>query len=64
MIFDGVQVPVREGETIAAALFRAGRKPAYFCGIGVCFACLVTVNGKPAQRACLVLAREGDRVES
>ncbi|HEX6683400.1 MAG TPA: 2Fe-2S iron-sulfur cluster-binding protein [Candidatus Limnocylindrales bacterium] len=56
---------VREGETIAAALFRAGLRPPYFCGIGVCFACLVTVNGHPApRRACLDSARPDDEVTS
>jgi ferredoxin len=62
--YDGVDVEVREGETIAAALFRAGLQPRYFCGIGVCFACLVTVNGLPAQRACLVEAHPGDEVSA
>jgi ferredoxin len=56
MKYEGFEVPVKEGETIAAALFRAGLRPEYFCGIGICFACLVTVDGRPAQRACLVLA--------
>jgi ferredoxin len=64
MIVDGREVPVREGESIAAALFRAGLTPRYFCGIGVCFACLVTVNGRPAQRACMVTAGPDDKVES
>jgi hypothetical protein len=35
-----------------------------FCGIGVCFDCLVTVNGQPSVRACLAEARPGDRVET
>jgi predicted molibdopterin-dependent oxidoreductase YjgC len=34
-----------------------------FCGIGVCFDCLVMVNGRPNQRACLTEVRPGDRVE-
>ncbi|MGJ3226955.1 2Fe-2S iron-sulfur cluster-binding protein [Micromonospora aurantiaca (nom. illeg.)] len=29
----------------------------------MCFDCLVTVNGVPSQRACLVVARSGDVVE-
>jgi hypothetical protein len=29
----------------------------------VCFDCLVTVNGRPNQRACLVEVGPGDRVE-
>ncbi len=35
-----------------------------FCGIGVCFDCLVTVNGRPNQRACLVPARPGDDIRT
>jgi aerobic-type carbon monoxide dehydrogenase small subunit (CoxS/CutS family) len=64
VIYDGVKVEVRPGETIAAALFRAGMRPKYFCGIGVCFACLVTVDGRPAQRACLTLAAGAEEVAS
>jgi thioredoxin reductase len=30
------------------------------CGIGVCFDCLVTVNGTPGVRACLAEVRPGD----
>ena len=70
---DGTDIEALPGHTIAAALWRAGvmswrrtRKGAeprgVFCGIGVCFDCLVTVNGRPNQRACLVPARTGDVV--
>jgi aerobic-type carbon monoxide dehydrogenase small subunit (CoxS/CutS family) len=30
-----------------------------FCGIGVCFDCLVVADGRPNQRACLLPARPG-----
>lgn len=68
--FDGVGVVFRPGQTVGAALVAAGR-PAWrttrvrgarrgmFCGIGVCYDCLVTVGGQPNQRACLVLAEPG-----
>lgn len=62
--YDGQPIPDGEGQTIAAALLKAGRRPRVFCGIGICFECVVTVNGKPGQRACLAIARPGDRVES
>lgn len=62
-------VPFRAGETIAAALQRAGLTdlgPAvaglhgrYFCGIGTCQACLVSVNGASPVEACLTLAQDG-----
>ncbi|MDF5753726.1 (2Fe-2S)-binding protein [Spongiactinospora sp. TRM90649] len=71
IILDGGPVPVRLGQTIGAALHAAGirswqvtggRARGLFCGIGVCFECLVTVNGTPSLRACQVQARPGDRV--
>ncbi|MEU3463261.1 (2Fe-2S)-binding protein [Streptomyces sp. NPDC006733] len=70
---DGRAVPVLPGRSIAAALWAAGilawrttrvggRPRGAFCGIGACYDCLVTVNGVPNQRACLVPARPGDLV--
>jgi aerobic-type carbon monoxide dehydrogenase small subunit (CoxS/CutS family) len=66
---DGVAVPFEDGQTIGAALVAAGRRwhtsgRGIFCGIGICFNCLVTVNGQPALRACLVPARPDDEVRS
>jgi hypothetical protein len=34
-----------------------------FCGIGVCFDCVVTVDGVTDVRACLRRARGGERIE-
>lgn len=70
---DGRPVAALPGQTVAAVLWAAG-EPAWrrsrlggrprgvFCGIGVCFDCLVTVNGRPNQRACLTAIRPGDAV--
>ncbi|MEV7413741.1 (2Fe-2S)-binding protein [Streptomyces sp. NPDC089919] len=71
--FDGRAIEVQEGQSIAAALWgagvlswrttRGGGAPrGVFCGIGACYDCLVTVNGRANQRACLVPARPGDTV--
>ncbi|NDH63779.1 MAG: FAD-binding protein, partial [Alphaproteobacteria bacterium] len=72
--FDGREIEVLPGETIAAALAAAGvtavraarsgapRGP--FCGMGVCFDCLVTVDGRPSQRACLTKVAAGMDVRS
>jgi hypothetical protein len=71
--FDGVPVPVRPGETIGAALMRSGhrtlrlsrvdgRPRGVFCGIGVCYDCLVVVAGHGTVRACQRVARPGDEV--
>lgn len=67
--FDGRHIAHRPGQTVGAALvehdilaWRTTRHDArprgLFCGIGVCFDCLVTVDGTPNQRACLVPADE------
>jgi predicted molibdopterin-dependent oxidoreductase YjgC len=66
--FDGRAVGFSPGQTVAAALIasgvyswrttrRRGRPRGLFCGIGVCFDCLVTIDGDPNVRACLVAAR-------
>jgi predicted molibdopterin-dependent oxidoreductase YjgC len=72
--FDGSPVPFVEGQTVGAALWAhgirswrttrfGGRPRGLFCGIGICFDCLVVVNGRPNQRACLTEVRDGDIVE-
>jgi predicted molibdopterin-dependent oxidoreductase YjgC len=61
------------GQTIAGVLLGAGRREwrttsasgaprGVFCGIGVCFDCLVEVNGLRDVRACLRRAQDGDVV--
>ncbi|MFJ3991224.1 (2Fe-2S)-binding protein [Streptomyces sp. NPDC090032] len=73
--FDGARIAVLPGQTVAAALWSAGvtawrttrgtgEARGVFCGIGVCFDCLVTVNGRPNQRACLVPAEAGDDIRT
>ncbi|MFJ6669190.1 (2Fe-2S)-binding protein [Streptomyces sp. NPDC091383] len=70
IIVDEEPLPFVEGQTVAAALVAAGRvawrttrvrhRPrGVFCGIGVCFDCLVSIEGAGGQRACLVLAVAG-----
>ncbi|MEU9981680.1 (2Fe-2S)-binding protein [Streptomyces sp. NPDC050856] len=73
LTFDGRALTALPGQTIAAALWAAGvlawrttrhggAPRGAFCGMGVCHDCLVTVNGRPNQRACLRPARPGDTV--
>lgn len=73
--FDGRPVRSADGWTIGAALTAAGirswrttriaeRPRGLFCGIGVCFDCLVTVNGRHSVRACLAPARPDDDVRT
>lgn len=68
--FDGRPVRALSGQSIAAALWadgvlawrttRVGGRPrGAFCGIGACFDCLATVNGRANQRTCLLPAEPG-----
>jgi predicted molibdopterin-dependent oxidoreductase YjgC len=74
ILVDGVPLPAYEGETIAGALLASGRRAwrhtrhgqprGLYCGIGLCFDCLVTVNGTPNVRACLTPVGTGMVVET
>ncbi|AXB42322.1 (2Fe-2S)-binding protein [Amycolatopsis albispora] len=74
LTIDGEPVSGMDGQTIAGVLLASGRKawrtdPAgqprgVFCGIGVCFDCVVTVNALRDVRACRRRAREGDDVRT
>ena len=71
--FDGEPHVGQEGESLAAALCAAGRLtlgtgPAgtprgLFCGMGICQECIVTVDGKSGQRACMTTLAIGMQVE-
>ncbi|CAO3460079.1 SoxB-like sarcosine oxidase, subunit beta related [Azospirillum argentinense] len=72
--YDGERIPALAGETVAAALAahgvaayrhtRDGGRRGLYCGMGACFECLVTVDGKASQRACLTKVAEGQVVRS
>lgn len=40
-----------------------GKPRGLFCGIGACYDCLVTIDGQPNQRACLVEACDSMNIE-
>jgi hypothetical protein len=72
---DGRPIPFRPGQTVGGALVangivswrttrHAGRPRGLFCGIGICFDCLVVVDEAPNQRACFVRAEAGMRVST
>ena len=74
IVYDGLVLTALRGETIAAALCahgivqyrhtqRGGRRGIY-CGMGTCFDCLVTIDGKANQRACLAAVAPGQRIRS
>ena len=71
---DGAPLPAYQGETLAAAMLAAGRRVfrlaprtgsprGLFCGIGVCYDCLMVVDGRPNVRACMTPVSEGMRAE-
>ncbi len=70
---DGAPVPAAPGDSVAAAMLAAGiaafrhapvdggpRGP--WCAMGVCFECLVEIDGEPNRQACMTTVREGLRV--
>ena len=72
---DDCAARVRAGDTVAAALLSAGilasrvadvsgaaRAP--YCMMGVCFECLVTINGVGNRQGCLVPVAPGMRIET
>src|SRR5215468_2539186 len=74
ILVDGHETAAYEGESLAAALLASGRRftrftartgeaRGYFCGMGVCQDCLVTLDGLPNLRACMTPVRDGARVE-
>ena len=60
---DGEKVVAYPGETVAGAMLSGGKMRfgnscqknsprGVYCGIGICYSCLVTINTIPSQRAC------------
>lgn len=73
MWFEGRDLRVRKGLNVAAALLEAGighfretpvtaspRAP--FCMMGVCFDCLVVIDGVANQQSCMIEVRDGMRI--
>ena len=63
VMLDGDEVSVPEGVSVAAALLSLGKLPlrntrisgaprAPYCMMGLCFECLVEIDGVADQRAC------------
>lgn len=72
---DGRRIEARAGDTVAAAMLEAGmvtcrttpvsgapRSP--YCMMGVCFDCLVTIDGVGNRQACLVRVHDGMQIET
>jgi len=71
--FEGQPVTALEGDTVAAAILAAGhavtrltpvsgtaRGP--FCMMGICFDCLLEIDGRAARQGCMVRVAEGLQV--
>jgi sarcosine oxidase subunit alpha len=63
------------GETVAIVLMTSGHEifqhsnhdhtpRTLYCGMGVCFNCLVTIDGVPNVRACATKVSEGMAIET
>lgn len=72
---DGAMVVAAVDDSVAAAVLAAGvistrRAPisggarAPYCMMGVCFECLMTINGQPNRQACMVRVADGMTVET
>jgi len=72
---DGRATAGYAGETVAAALMaagirvfrttaRTGAPRGLYCGMGVCYDCLVVVDGRANTRACMTYLRPGMRIQT
>jgi predicted molibdopterin-dependent oxidoreductase YjgC len=74
IVLDGRPIAAYEGESVAAALIAAGvrrfcttatndpRGP--YCGMGVCFDCVMEIDGQPGVRSCQTPAAAGMQVRT
>jgi len=51
-------------EIVAMRTTTAGEPRGVFCGMGVCFDCLVVVDEKPNTRACMTWVKEGMNIQT
>lgn len=71
---NGAELQCRAGDSVAAALFAGGvqacrdtavgevpRGP--YCMMGVCYDCLVTIDGQANQQGCTTAVRDGMKIE-
>ncbi|WP_427870955.1 2Fe-2S iron-sulfur cluster-binding protein [Leucobacter luti] len=66
--FEGEPIEAEAGASVAAALIasgssawrttRMGAQRGLFCGIGVCYDCIVEIDGESGQRACMIPLRD------
>ena len=72
--FNGIELFARAGQSVSAALLTNderitrytrinGAPRGIFCGIGICFDCLLIIDGHPNQRGCITVVQSGMTVE-
>jgi len=75
LFVNGNRVTAYEGETVHAALTAAGirrlkqsptnrQARGVFCGMGICYECLVAINNIPDQRACMILVEDQMKIRT
>ena len=71
---NATEVRAEAGQSVGAVLMgqgikawrttrKEGQPRGLFCGLGACYDCLVTVDGQPNQRACMVEACDTMNIE-
>ena len=72
---DDKPVVAFEGESVVSAILASGRSTlrftnrrgeprGIFCGMGVCFDCVMTIDGVPNVRTCVTPAEPGMKVQT
>ena len=71
---DGSDLTVPADTTVAAAILLSGASKfrssvteeprAALCGMGICFECRVTIDGRADSRSCQILVRHGMEVST
>ena len=72
--FNGQLISVPKNFSVAATLLTvtdtvrstpvSGAPRGPYCMMGVCFDCLVTIDGRPNQQGCMILVRDGMQIET
>ena len=74
LVINGATVTVPEGSMVSAAVAIAGVTPfrrsvrgeprGPLCGMGICFECRVSIDGRAHCRSCQIPCREGMEVRT
>ena len=75
LFVDGEPVQARRVQTVATALLAQGRRVlrhtrnggnprGLFCAMGVCFDCVMTIDGLQGTRACMTRVEDGMQVRT